>query len=312
VERLGSISIDLDTLPHYCRIHGLPEALLDGPTRAKVWTLALPRLLTAIEAVGARATLFVIGEDLADPLAADALRRAYQAGHELASHSHTHAYALSRLSPEAIGEELDLAQEAIAQVTGERPWGFRAPGYTLSAELVRALIARGYRYDASTFPAVPYYAAKALVMGALSLLGRPSKAILDRPRVLLAPCTPYRPSEDEPYRRGQAPLLELPIAVAPVTRVPFIGTLVTSAPGWVSRAVLASLSRRRFVDLELHAVDALGGDDGLPEALLRQQRDLRPKFARKMARLTQIFELLARRRKMIRLGDAAQRLAAEA
>lgn len=311
MERLGSISIDLDTLPHYCRIHGLPESLLDAPTRAKVWTLALPRLLTAIEQVGARATLFAIGEDLADPLAAEALRRAHQAGHEIASHSHTHAYALSRLPPEAIDQELALAEEAIEKVTGQRPFGFRAPGYTLSAELLRALVARGYRYDSSTFPAVPYYAAKAAVMGALQLLGRPSKAVLDRPRVLLAPCTPYRPSEDEPYRRGRAPLLELPVAVAPLTRLPFIGTLVTSAPSWVSRAVLQSLSRRRFVDLELHAVDALGVEDGLPEALVRQQRDLRQKIDRKMPRLTRIFELLARRRKMIRLGDAARWLASE-
>lgn len=309
MERLGSISIDLDTLPHYCRIHGLPEDLLDAATRARIWTVALPRLLAAIENVGARATLFVIGEDLADPHAAAALREAHARGHELASHSHTHAYALSRLGPKAIQEELDRAHQAIETLTGVPPVGFRAPGYTLSAGLLQAIQARGYRYDASTFPAVPYYVAKALVMGALALVGRPSKAILDRPRVLLAPCEPYRPSEDEPYRRGASPVLELPMAVAPFTRLPFIGTFVTSAPAWLSRAVLATLRPRAFLSLELHAVDALGEDDGLPPALLRQQRDLRISSGVKVARLARVFELLAQRRKLLRLDQAAEILA---
>jgi hypothetical protein len=309
VERLGSISVDLDTLPHYCRIHGLPEDLLDATTRARIWTLALPRLLAAIEAVGARATLFAIGEDLDDPTAAAALRDAHQRGHEIASHSHTHPYALSRLSPEAIQDELDRAHRAIEGVTGVAPSGFRAPGYTLSAGLLQAVLARGYRYDSSTFPAVPYYLAKALVMGALSLLGRPSKAILDRPRVLLAPCDPYRPSGAEPYRRGDAALLELPMAVAPFTRLPFIGTFLTSAPSWLSRTDLTTLGSRPFLNLELHAVDALGADDGLPPALLRQQRDLRISSGLKMARMGRIFELLAARRKLLRLDQATEILA---
>lgn len=309
MERLGSISIDLDTLPHYCRIHGLPEDLLAPAVRERIWTVALPRLLAAIEAVGARATLFAIGEDLDDPKAADALRQAHARGHEIASHSHTHPYALSRLSPEAIKDELDQAHRAIERVTGAPPVGFRAPGYTLSASLLQAVLARGYRYDSSTFPAVPYYLAKALVMGALALLGRPSKAILDRPRVLLAPCDPYRPSADEPYRRGDAALLELPMAVAPFTRLPFIGTFLTSVPSWVSRMVLATLSATPFLNLELHAVDALGADDGLPPALLRQQRDLRISSGLKLARMARIFELLARRRKLLRLDQATEFLA---
>lgn len=309
MEKLGSISIDLDTLPHYCRIHGLPEAILDGPTRARIWTVALPRLLEAIEKVGARATLFAIGEDLSDPIAADALRRAHAAGHEVANHSHSHLYGLSRQPPESIRAELDRAHEAIRSVIGISPVGFRAPGYTLSPALYQALVERGYRYDASAFPAVPYYLAKAAVMGVLALLGRPSRAILDRPRVLLAPCGPYRPSLADPYRRGEGSVLELPVAVAPLTRIPFIGTLVTTSPSWLTRAVMAMLEPRPYFDLELHAVDALGREDGLPAPLLRQQRDLRIPAALKLERLARVFERLARQRRLVRVEEAARAFA---
>ncbi|HYO69594.1 MAG TPA: polysaccharide deacetylase, partial [Archangium sp.] len=41
--RLASISVDLDSEPHSCRIHGLPESLLDARARGLVYTTAVPR-----------------------------------------------------------------------------------------------------------------------------------------------------------------------------------------------------------------------------------------------------------------------------
>jgi hypothetical protein len=67
--------------------------------------------------------------------------------------------------------------------SGAAAIGFRAPGYTLSARLLRAVVARGHAYDASIFPPRPYWAAKALTLGWLRLRGRRSSAILDRPRI---------------------------------------------------------------------------------------------------------------------------------
>ena len=46
----------------------------------------------------------------------------------------------------------------------------------LAAPIVWDRAQRGYRYDSSTFPAVPYYLAKAAVMGGMRLLGRRSHA----------------------------------------------------------------------------------------------------------------------------------------
>ncbi|MCA2979763.1 MAG: polysaccharide deacetylase family protein, partial [Myxococcaceae bacterium] len=174
VPRLASISVDLDSLGHYCRIQGLPESLLDERARRLVASTAVPRFLELFAAVGAPATFFVIGSDLADDGLARALRASAAAGVELASHSFAHDYALSRAPRADIEADLRRAHEAIVAATGQTPVGFRAPGYTLSPALLQAVAAVGYRYDSSTFPAAPYWAAKAAVMASLAALGRPS------------------------------------------------------------------------------------------------------------------------------------------
>ncbi len=301
------VSVDLDGLHHYARIHGLGEGVLDARARALHLTLALPRLLALFQTVGLRATLFVVGEDVQGE-GAEVLQRAVQAGHELASHSHTHPYALARAGAAQLDEELGQAEEALRRVSGVRPEGFRAPGYTLSAPLLQALVRRGYRYDASVFPAVPYYVAKALVLLGMRLLGRASASALDSPAVLWAPRQPYTPSAERPYRRGDARLLELPMAVTPVFRVPFFGTLVTSFPAWAVRATYQAVAREEFLSFELHAVDALDEADAIPRALVQAQRDVRVPRARKEARLREVLGWLARDFSLCTLGEAARAL----
>jgi peptidoglycan/xylan/chitin deacetylase (PgdA/CDA1 family) len=306
--RLASISVDLDSLPHYCRIHGLPESVLDARARGLVYSTAVPRFRELLRDVGAPGTFFAIGEDLADAQAAAALREAHAAGIEVGNHSYSHDYALTRRSPETIHEELVRAEEAILAATGERPVGFRAPGYTLNAALYAATAERGYLYGSSTFPAAPYYAAKAAVMGALALARRPSRSILDSPRVLLAPRTPYRPDPAQPYRRGLGAVLELPMTVTPGVRFPFIGTFAATLPLPAIRAAWNACRSDTLFNFELHGVDVLDAADGIPPELVRQQRDLRVPSARKMERLATIFRWLQQDADVVTLRVAAERL----
>jgi peptidoglycan-N-acetylglucosamine deacetylase len=304
---LASISIDLDGLAHYAALHGLPAEVVSAEARALVYQVAVPRFAELMEGVGGRGTLFVIGGEVdgsVRPPLEDALRR----GHELASHSHGHDYALSRAPAEAIEGDLLRAQEVLSSLGAPGPFGFRAPGYTLSPALLRAVIARGHAYDASMFPAVPYWAAKALAMGWLRVRGRRSVAILDSPGVLLAPRLPYRPDPDRPERRGPAPILELPMSVTPGARIPFIGTFVVLAPWPFVRAAYARLRREPFLSLELHAVDLLGPEDGLPPELARAQPDLALSGSAKRARLREVVEWLARDFRLVPLQEAARSL----
>jgi hypothetical protein len=127
--------------------------------------------------------------------------------------------------------------------------------------------------------------------------------------VLLAPRLPYRPDPDRPERRGAAPLLELPMSVTPSARIPFIGTFVVLAPWPMVRAAYARLRGEPFLSLELHAVDLLGPEDGLPAELGRAQPDLGLSLTTKLARLRQVLEWLARDFQLVPLREAARSLA---
>jgi hypothetical protein len=305
---LASISVDLDSLPHYCRIHGLPETLLDESARRLAYAIAVPRYLALLADLQVPATFFAIGEDLADPQAAAALKDARGRGVEVGNHTFSHDYALTRLPPEAMALEVRRGSEAIAEAVGAPPVGFRAPGYTLNAALYRVLEDDGYLYDSSVFPAAPYYAVKAAVMGALALARRPSRAILDTPRVLAAPGTPYRPDSAQPYRRGDGQVLELPMTTTVVGRAPFYGTLAAALPRPLVRATYWAARRTPLFNFELHAVDVLGAEDGIPAELVRRQRDLGVPHTHKLARLRDVLGWLKEDFEVVTLAEAARRM----
>ena len=307
--RLASVSVDLDSLHHYCRIHGVDERVLTPDARALVYRLAVPRLMELTDALALPVTLFAVGEDLENAWAQTALTAALKSGRvEVGNHSYRHLYRLTRLGAADIAREIAEGGEAIRHATGTAPVGFRAPGYAVTGPVFEALEQQGYRYDSSVFPAAPYYVAKAAVMGTLAALGRPSHALLDRPGVLLAPRAPYRPARENPYRRGNSSVLELPITVMPFTRVPFIGTLVVALPAAAVVPLYKSLARVSHFNFELHAVDVLDGSDGIPEALTRQQRDLRIPARLKLQRLRAILRRLGDEFSPCTLADAATRL----
>jgi len=300
--RLASISVDLDGLPHYEALYGLaPQSAPDA-----VASLAPGRLAGLLDERGAKGTFFAIGKELLR--SGDPLRALAQSGHEIGNHTLSHPYGVTRLTPAELRGEVEGGAEAIHQAVGTRPVGFRAPGYTLTSGLLEVVAATGHAYDSSVFPAAPYYLAKTLVMAFLKLRGRASAAILDRPRVLLAPLVPYRPAAAEPYARGDHPLLELPIAVDPLLRMPFYGTLVVSFPWPLVRLVYASVRRLPFLNLELHGADLLEPADGISPALARAQRDLSLPLSAKLARLRTVLSWIARDYQIVTLRDAATRL----
>lgn len=299
--RLCSISVDLDEIPNYHRIHGL--AAPGAATASLVYQRALPRLLEWASRKRLPLTLFCIASDLADGDNAGLLRVAARAGHEVANHSLDHHYDLTRLDRQAMTRQVSEAQRVIAAVTDQRPRGFRAPGYTVTGELLEVLSAQGLDYDSSVFPCPPYYAAKVAALLGVHLRGRRSFSILDTPRVLGAPTRPYRVGT--PYYRPGAGLLELPIQVTRGLRLPYIGTaLMLAGPRgsrWLTRGVLGE----PLVNLELHGVDLLDESDGLAE-LARAQPDLRVRLSRKLAILDGVVDdLRSAGYAFVALADAA-------
>jgi peptidoglycan/xylan/chitin deacetylase (PgdA/CDA1 family) len=84
-----------------------------------------PRVLDLLDAHGARATFFCIGERvLQHPgLAREITRR----GHAVENHSQRHLLSFSLLGPSAMAAEISRAQQAITATTGEAACFFRAP-----------------------------------------------------------------------------------------------------------------------------------------------------------------------------------------
>jgi hypothetical protein len=304
---LCALSVDLDEIPNYHAIHGLPPPA--GPGATAVYDVALRRLESFARAEQLPLTLFAIGADLARPESAARLREMASLGHEIANHTLDHRYDLTRLDRAEIRRQIAEGAAVIERATGHWPTGFRAPGYTVTDAVFDVLRELDVAYGSSVFPSPPYYLAKAAKLAELRLLGRTSRSVLDTPQVLRAPTRPYRVGR--PYwtqARGSAPdgVLELPVQVTRGPRLPFIGTTLTLAGPSRARLLTRLVVGEPLVNLELHGIDVLDADDGFPE-LRGHQPDARVPHGRKLEALSAVVGTLrAAGYSFVRLDEAAK------
>ena len=308
MKRQACITIDLDGLSHYAAIHALPAGALPASGEDLVDRVAIDRFLDLCDNHQIPGTLFAIGSDLREHGKA-ALRRAAQGGHEVGNHTFWHRYALGQQGTADVSTDIRRGADALEAACGVRPRGFRAPGYTFTAEMYRALVEQNYAYGSSVFPAAPYYLAKAVVLAVQNLAGRHSASSMDRPRVLTAPLEPYRPDPEEPYRKGDGSVVELPITVEPITRFPFIGTFVCTLPAMVVFSIYRNIVRQPFLNLELHGADLLDESDGTGSALPQLQRDLRVPATDKLARLAELLRRIKQDYEVVTLLTASAQVA---
>jgi peptidoglycan-N-acetylglucosamine deacetylase len=303
VSKLCAISVDLDEIHHYSAIHGLGPRTLNVHA---VYDVAVKRLCDWAEVQQLPLTLFAVGADLERESNADVLRRAVTSGHEIGNHSLNHDYALTRLARGDMQREVAGAAELIAERVGVRPTGFRAPGYTTNDELYDVLAECNVAYSSSVFPCPTYYGLKVAAIAAKRLLGRRSASVVDTPRVLTAPTTPYRLGR--PYWTRGGGITELPIQTTPGLRLPYIGTFLVWGGERFARWATHRVSNLPFVNLELHGIDVLDRSDGL-EALVPHQYDVRIAVEKKLRILTSIVSLLRRAGySFCRLDEAAKRV----
>jgi len=108
----------------------------DGPH-----PLATPLVLERLERARARATFFLVGEQVArrPGLAGEIVA----AGHEVAVHCHSHRN-LMWLTPRATRADLDLAADAISAATGTEPRRYRPPYGILTTPALAEARRRGW------------------------------------------------------------------------------------------------------------------------------------------------------------------------
>ncbi|MCC6890818.1 MAG: polysaccharide deacetylase family protein [Hyphomicrobiales bacterium] len=110
----------------------------DGPIRATT-----PRVLDALAADCVKATFFMLGANVAE--AADLVRRAYDEGHTIGSHTFSHP-TMSKLDTGKAAKEINLGIEAVAEALGRNrapaPF-FRAPFLAITRDIERIALSLG-------------------------------------------------------------------------------------------------------------------------------------------------------------------------
>jgi peptidoglycan/xylan/chitin deacetylase (PgdA/CDA1 family) len=137
-----------------------------------------PRILRLLERQGIRATFFVPGYTA--ERWPDTVRAIRDAGHEIGHHGYLHEGA--RSAPDAETEETRLLRglEALDEVAGMRPVGYRAPMWELSYRLPALLAKHGFLYDSGLMDADhPYRLATSPEPEASSIIELPGHWSLD-------------------------------------------------------------------------------------------------------------------------------------
>jgi len=280
IRRLA-VNVDIDSLSLYYGIHGLDPSMASEAA----WDVGIPRFLELFEALGLRATFFVVASDLERPVPRARLKEIIASGHEVASHTWSHPYDLIHQSSERILDEIQRSEEVLSDARGARIVGFRAPGYNINEAVLDILAERSYSYDSSIFPCPAYYAARALVIGAMKLRGRDSHSIVGDWK---APFSSRKPGLIQ--TRTGASIMEYPMCVLPGIRFPVIGTSITMLGSVGVRALKSLLKPLSFVNLEFHAVDLLDESDPVSAGLVAVQSDLRVSYVTKRMLFQDVLE----------------------
>ena len=94
----------------------------------------------------------IVGQDAALDKNQQALGAIAAAGHEIGNHSFHHEPWLHRHTEQQIDSELARAEESIEDATGQKPIGFRGPGFSLSATILRVLTNEAISMMPQRFP----------------------------------------------------------------------------------------------------------------------------------------------------------------
>src|SRR5262245_3636304 len=139
-----AVSVDLDELHLYRRLHGLGSPA----TSTEVYTRALPRLSEWARQRGIPLTWFVVGKDVdGDAANAEAIAQLGAFGDELGCHSYSHHYDLTRRSFSEMQREVVQGARVVEQAAQQPVTGFRAPGYVVTDTLLDLLREQGFAYD---------------------------------------------------------------------------------------------------------------------------------------------------------------------
>jgi hypothetical protein len=261
---LASLSLDLDNLWSYMKTHGDPG----WESYPSYLDLVVPRVLDFLEKRKLKITFFVVGQDASMENNHAAIRSIAEAGHEIGNHSFKHEPWLHLYTEEQIKADLMQSQEQLERLTGQKPVGFRGPGYSLSLSVLRVLTELGYEYDCSTLPTFLGPLARAYYFMTTRLTPEEKenrKLLFGELRDGLRPLRPYRWQIEGLTNTP----VEIPVTTMPVFRIPIHASYVLYLARYSTALALFYFGFAMWMcrvtntspSLLLHPLDFVGFDD---------------------------------------------------
>jgi len=158
------------------------------------------------------------------------------------------------------------SEEQIKRVTGQKPNGFRGPGFSWSPDLIEVLAEEGYLYDASTLPTYLGPLARAYYFWTSKFSGEEKekrKLLFGSFKEGMRPVKPYLWELSNGSK-----LLEVPVTTTPILKTPFHFSYLLYLSRFSKRLMLSylkmALAMCRLTKTEpsflLHPLDFLDGE----------------------------------------------------
>lgn len=186
---------------------------LRDETGYKVFEEGMPALLEIYAKYGIKSTFYFTG--YIAKLIPDIVKMIISEGHEIASHgkSHLKEDGFDVMSFERQKRHLEETKKLLEDISGQEVVSFRAPALRVNKDTSRALIEAGYRIDSSiASQRFDFF----MSFGAVKKLNW-----------LTAPRCPYYTSPDSLFKKGDGPLVEVPLSAL---FFPYVGTTMRIFP----------------------------------------------------------------------------------
>ena len=317
-ERLASLSLDLDNLWSYLKIHGD-----EWKSRPSYLDTFVPYILEILDDLELQITFFIVGADADQAENRSVLRSIPDAGHEIGNHSYEHEPWLQLYSDDDLQSEIDRAHEAITVATGIEPIGFRGPGFSWSPSLLKILADRDYLFDASTLPTFLGPLARLYYFRSSNLTEEEKE---ERKELFGKFKDGFRPVKSYYWNLGDSRrLLEIPVTTMPWFKIPFHLSYLaylarfseTLMKVYLRTALLACRASNTEPSFLLHPLDVIGGDQ-IPELKFfpgmdvssEKKKDLFVHVLESIAETYRIVPMGAHARSIISRGSLVERVAA--
>lgn len=304
---LASLSLDLDNQWSYMKTHGD----LGWESYPSYLNTFIPLVLDLLDQLNLKITFFIVGQDAALKKNEEALKLITERGHEVGNHSLYHEPWLHLLSKNKIQREVLETENHIYRTTGQKPLGFRGPGFSWNPDLLEVLAENGYIYDTSTLPTYLGPMARMYYFWTTNLTQEKRaqrKRLFGKFKDGLKPVKPYIW-----HLSTGMHLLEIPVTTIPIIKSPFhLSYLLYLSRFSDSLMILylkLAINLCKLTNITpsylLHPLDLLGGDK-LKELSFFPAMDLG--FDRKASVFNKVIDQLRKHFQLVNMSTLAKHL----